>query len=119
MTIKLRETISHQGAPSGEIATSPGDVYVNNNDLSGEVAPSVSHSNVSHPTYLPFTHYAPPKRTDTSDQHWVDSHTSKLDNSIRIWYSNPCGLGINPTGTKSHLCTNKAKQTSCVYLRLT
>ena len=63
MTIKLRETISHQGAPPGEIATSPGDIYVNNNDLSGEVAPSVSHSNVSHPTYLPFTYYAPPKRT--------------------------------------------------------
>ena len=26
----------------------------------------------------------------------------QFDNCIRIWYSNPCGLGINPTGTKSH-----------------
>lgn len=36
------------------------------------------------------------------NQAWGDSYKQKSHNNVRIWYTNPNGLGINPTGSKSH-----------------
>lgn len=33
---------------------------------------------------------------------WGTTYKTKPTNSIRLWYTNPNGLGINPTGVKSH-----------------
>ena len=33
---------------------------------------------------------------------WGDSYKHKAKDTIRIWYSNPNGLGVNPVSTKSH-----------------
>ena len=117
--------MSQQGSPSDDIAQPSGDVYVTPSDLASEGASSVSFPNLSHnaylyttntrkrnkkPTqstlfqYLPnaFQQRYPPPPPDPNESHWGNTHKTKPDNSIRIWYTNPCGLGINPTGSKSH-----------------
>ena len=38
----------------------------------------------------------------TEDETWGDLFTHKNINTVRVWYTNPRGLGINPNGTKSH-----------------
>ena len=54
--------------------------------------------------YLPqsFRHRYGNKSDDLCNELWGDNFTFKHPNTIRIWYTNPCGLGLNPTSTKSH-----------------
>ena len=39
---------------------------------------------------------------DKEDELCGDSHTQKELGSIRLWYTNPCGLGISHNSSKSH-----------------
>ena len=54
--------------------------------------------------YLPqsFRHRYGNKSDELCNELWGDNFTFKHPNTIRIWYTNPCGLGLNPTSTKSH-----------------
>jgi len=38
-----------------------------------------------------------------NDQSWYgDKYTSKYIGSICLWFTNPCGIGINPNKLKNH-----------------
>lgn len=37
------------------------------------------------------------KSDDICNEHWGDTFTYKRDSTLRLWYTNPCGLGLNPT----------------------
>ena len=69
--------------------------------------PLPHHRRVSQPTlfqYLPpafMTRYGD-KSNEPCNETWGDNFTTKSQNSIRIWYTNPNGLGLNPNNTKSH-----------------
>ena len=39
---------------------------------------------------------------DQEDCHFGDPHSQKERGVVRLWYTNPCGLGINHNTTKSH-----------------
>jgi len=41
------------------------------------------------------------EKKDTSDQ-YGDNYTSKSDGTIRIWFTNPCGIGVRAYEQKSH-----------------
>lgn len=62
---------------------------------------------VTQPTlfqYLPpafLTRYGD-KSDEPCNETWGDNFTTKQQNTIRIWYTNPNGLGLNPNNTKSH-----------------
>ena len=40
--------------------------------------------------------------TTPANEDWGAKYYNKPPNTIRVWYTNPNGLGMNPTGTKSH-----------------
>ena len=46
------------------------------------------------------------KTTNNKDRHdteqWGDHHNQKDSDSIRVWYTNPCGIGVDARSTKSH-----------------
>lgn len=42
------------------------------------------------------------KDEEIKNQPWGQNYNVKLANTVRIWYTNPNGLGINPTNAKSH-----------------
>ena len=43
------------------------------------------------------------KRVKDVDQTWYrDKYTTKNNGSIRVWFTNPCGLSINPHKLKNH-----------------
>ena len=39
---------------------------------------------------------------DKEDELCGDPHTQKKRDSIRLWYTNPCGLGVNHNSSKFH-----------------
>ena len=39
---------------------------------------------------------------NNTNEDWGTNYRHKSSNTIRVWYTNPNGLGLNPTGTKSH-----------------
>ena len=39
---------------------------------------------------------------DQQNKDWGTTYKEKAANTIRIWYTNPNGLGVNPMGPKSH-----------------
>ena len=39
---------------------------------------------------------------DKQNMDWGSSYKEKAEKTIRVWYTNPNGLGVNPTGPKSH-----------------
>jgi len=42
------------------------------------------------------------KNEEPQDQQYGASHKQKQDDSIRVWFTNPCGIGIDPKSLKSH-----------------
>ena len=70
----------------------------------------IFHSRKRHPTQSTLFQFLPNDfclRYDDDDasdinEPWGDTYKTKTDGVIRIWYSNPCGLGLNPTNSKSH-----------------
>ena len=64
-----------------------------------------------HPTQTTLFQYLPNEfrsRYDDDDddlninEPWDDAYKIKNNDTIRIWYTNPCGLGLNPNNSKSH-----------------
>ena len=58
------------------------------------------------------------KTNNTDENHedekpYGDPYTMKLEETIRLWYTNPCGIGIDPTSLKSddsfYFLRNKSK----------
>jgi len=39
---------------------------------------------------------------DSDDQHLGDPYQQKQSEVVRIWYTNPCGIGLNHNNSKSH-----------------
>ena len=37
-------------------------------------------------------------------EYYGDLHTKKLNESVRVWFTNPCGIGVNPNKIKNHSC---------------
>ena len=36
------------------------------------------------------------------DEEWGHTYRTKQPDTVRVWFTNPNGIGINPTGSKSH-----------------
>jgi len=39
---------------------------------------------------------------DDNEEYYGDLHTRKQDKTVRIWFTNPCGIGIDPYKLKNH-----------------
>jgi len=42
------------------------------------------------------------RSASTNSDYYGEAYTSKADGTIRIWFTNPCGIGINHNDIKSH-----------------
>ena len=60
----------------------------------------INHSKPQHPS------------DSEGDPYWGHPYTSKSPKSIRIWYTNPCGLGLDSDDVKSHASFSFLKQKS-------
>lgn len=62
------------------------------------------HSQQSMFDYLPLSYQQrfETKSDDPRNELWGDKFTTKMPNTLRVWYTNPCGLELNPNSTKSH-----------------
>jgi len=56
-------------------------------------------------------------KDDPKAQCYGDKHTKKGDGTIRVWFTNPCGIGINPHKIKNHsnLCFLRYKSRCDVF----
>ena len=55
-------------------------------------------------SYLPLafqTRYDTNEDTPIDDE-WGNTYRTREKSTVRVWYTNPNGLGINPSGSKSH-----------------
>lgn len=54
-----------------------------------------------------------PEEEDTTDNMYGATHTIKSKDTIRLWFTNPCGLGVDPHSLKSddslHFLRHKSK----------
>jgi len=41
-------------------------------------------------------------KTNEESEYYGDLHTKKLKETVRIWFTNPCGIGIDPNKIKNH-----------------
>ena len=52
--------------------------------------------------YMPFEQQQKHANEMYHNEPWGHSYTSKDSDTIRVWFTNPNGLGLNPINTKSH-----------------
>ena len=60
-----------------------------------------------------YNYFKGKKRDEQEATYFGTEHDRKGNNIIRLWFTNPCGLGVDAQGIKSHDSFHFLKKESC------